>query len=195
MLRHWGLEFTDYCNLDCPHCPNSYSTVPKGFVSQEVVELAIQYGEPGQIFQMHGSGESLLHPKLIEYAKLIDSSDKGFFLSLSTNGLLLDSKMLTNLLDAGLNELCISLHVKKSVDALVNAIDVVTSNGKPIRLFATSFNGNTLVDNYIQESGVHHIIAPYMEPPTNYFTWSGTVKNTQVEFPPEVVQGRISRCR
>jgi hypothetical protein len=194
MLRHLGVEMTNHCNLQCDNCPNAYSTPQKGFIAQETLELAIQYAQPGQIFQLHGHGESLLHPKMLEYTRIVCESDKAFYTSLSTNGLLLTQVMLNELLGVGLQELFISLHVPASVDAFVRAVRTVRDYPRPIRLVATSFIGNKVVADYLDYLGVLNEVNAYMEPPTEYFTWSGAVKGTRIEFPPNVVRGRIERC-
>jgi hypothetical protein len=194
MLKHFGVELTDYCNLNCPNCPNSYSTVEKGYVNDEIFDLAVLYSQPGQVFQLHGHGESLLHPDVLRYTEQASHNPKGLFSSLSTNGVLLDRTMLDGLLEAGLKELYISLHVPKSVDAFVLAVDVINSYKRPVKLVSNGFIGNTVVDNYIEKLGVYQHIKPYMGAPIEYFTWCGAVKGKCVEFPPDVVESRKRRC-
>lgn len=195
MLTHLGVELTDYCNLWCDNCPNEYSITPKGFINDEIMGLAIRYATPDQIFQLHGHGESLMHPEVLRYTEMVCRHEKNFYGSLSTNGLLLDKQMLDGLLDAGLKELFVSLHVPKSVDAFALAVDTIKTYDKhPVRLVGTWFHGNVVVDNYIESNNIYNHIKDYLEPKTKYFTWSGTVKGTQIEFPPEVVKRRMDTC-
>lgn len=201
MLRCVNIEFTNKCNLACPNCPSAYTTFPRGYITQETVELALKYLEPhkilhgnGMVWQLIGHGETLLHPKVLEFTELIVKSEKKPWVCLGTNGLLLTSDMIRNLFDIGIKDLHISLHVPESVDALIRAIDIFeSSDTRSERLSSNYFVTNTVVSEYIDKIGARDYIQKYLSD-TVYHTWAGSVKGTRVEYPPEVVQARMSGC-
>lgn len=115
MLQPGGTKLTNTCNLSCKDCPIPTTKVPRGFANDATVKLAMKYAKPGQLFSFHRQGEPLLHPDLLRYVKL--ASKKGLRPLASTNGILLTEDLFHKLLKAGIRNLQITLHSKKSVAA------------------------------------------------------------------------------
>lgn len=112
---HLDIEVTNACNLKCPMCPRTImiakDTMPKiGFIDFEFYKSLIDQGAANGMASMKFNylGEPLLHPKIVEmvaYAKdagVIDTM-------INTNGVLLTEKMSEALLDAGLDNLFVSI--------------------------------------------------------------------------------------
>ena len=106
------IEATSVCNLKCPNCVQTTTDFKKGFMDFElfkkIIDEASDNGCYGCKFHTVGRGEPLLHKdivKMVAYAKkkgLID-------VYINTNGILLKSIMIDNLLDAGIDMIAISI--------------------------------------------------------------------------------------
>lgn len=115
-----GIELTNNCNLRCPNCPTPTSKYPKGFMSDEVFEMAYKMipPHPQTVFSLHGLGEPLLHPKFISYLEKVAELD--VHIMISTNGILLDENMASKIFNVfdrvhGAT-LYISFHLQRSVE-------------------------------------------------------------------------------
>jgi MoaA/NifB/PqqE/SkfB family radical SAM enzyme len=114
---HLDIDPTNRCNLRCVMCPrtkfieaNNYSWAPDGLkdidysLYQKLIDEGINYGLMS--VKLNFLGEPLLYPKLtnmVSYAK-----DKGLWVMLNTNAVLLDYKTSLSLLDAGLTDIFFS---------------------------------------------------------------------------------------
>jgi len=111
------LETTTRCNLACNHCPNSILSKDKKWVGDMGIELykklidEISNEDPTTVVRPFDSGEPLLRKdmeEMIEYAK-----KKGIqYVSINTNGVLLNEARCQKLLNSGLD------HIEISVDAM-----------------------------------------------------------------------------
>ena len=111
------LETTTRCNLACNHCPNSVLSKDKEWVGDMDIKLyrnlidEITQEDPATVVRPFDSGEPLLRKdmeEMIEYAK-----DKGIhYVSINTNGVLLNENRSKKLLKSGLD------HIEISVDAV-----------------------------------------------------------------------------
>lgn len=111
------LETTTRCNLACNHCPNSVLSKDKEWVGDMDVKLykrvidEISNEDPATVVRPFDSGEPLLRKdmeEMIEYAK-----NKGIkYVSINTNGVLLNESRSKRLLKSGLD------HIEISVDAI-----------------------------------------------------------------------------
>lgn len=106
-FRQAYLEITNVCNLRCPFCPPSGRE--PGFLSREDFLRALDQLRPyTEYLYFHVKGEPLLHPLLPEFLAL--AGERGFLVTLTTNGVLL-SKLAPALLAApALRQLNLSLH-------------------------------------------------------------------------------------
>ncbi len=106
--RHLYLEVTNRCNLRCKACilyRGSWES-PRDLTFDELVRITDQLPDLKRI-ALHGIGEPLLNevlPAMIRHLKNRDA-----FVFFNSNGILLEQKQQDELMDAGLDELRISL--------------------------------------------------------------------------------------
>lgn len=101
------LEITNLCNLACPFCPPTAR--PGGFMPRErFLRILERLEGQGRLLYFHLKGEPLLHPLLGEFLDL--AANRGFKVSLTTNGTLLAGAAGTLLGAGGLCKLSVSLH-------------------------------------------------------------------------------------
>lgn len=103
------LELTNACNLKCVMCGTPTAMRKMGLMSWDIFTTALAQARDLGIRRvvLHTTGESLLHrelPKMVMEAKARD-----FQVFLSTNGILLDERRATELLEAGLDQLRFSV--------------------------------------------------------------------------------------
>lgn len=98
---YMALEVTNACNLRCTHCHyrhgvNSYGR-DKGFMSQEVIDMAFAYAKENDIsLLMNYDGEPLMHPEFIDYLR--QGEEMGLNTYFNTNATLLTPRKADELL-------------------------------------------------------------------------------------------------
>jgi MoaA/NifB/PqqE/SkfB family radical SAM enzyme len=102
------LETTNRCNLLCTTCPRTFEELePPADMSWEMfTRIVDQYPAISRVV-LHGIGEPMMVkdlPRMVRYLK-----DRGTYVLFNTNGTLLRPKKGRELIDAGLDELRISL--------------------------------------------------------------------------------------
>ncbi len=116
------IEVTNYCNAKCVFCANKQLKRSRGFLRvsefecfvNKIVGLEKNFffrkysGEMYPRITFCGLGEPLLHPEISQIVKIAHNA--GLYTQLVTNGMLLTPPILKKLIDAGLNEMAISLH-------------------------------------------------------------------------------------
>lgn len=118
--RKLYVEITTRCNMHCGMC---IKHVPGSQISNEDLSPAVfnritPYLTGIEELILNGIGEPLLHPNLTEMLStarqyMPDNSRRGF----QTNGILLNEENCHELIDAGLNLLCISVDGASCVDS------------------------------------------------------------------------------
>jgi radical SAM protein with 4Fe4S-binding SPASM domain len=115
----------DYlCNSRCRYCPvgryNSGEAPPgtriggeaasPGTISLELFKrIAAETGRfPSTILRLHGRGEPLMHPNIVDMVRIAKEFGVGT-ISTFTNGILLDEEMAVNLMEAGLDLVEVSI--------------------------------------------------------------------------------------
>ena len=83
------VEISNICNLSCSFCPGT-SRAPK-MMSQAELETVLDklYGHVEYLY-FHLLGEPLIHPELEAFLNL--AHERGFKVTLTTNGTLIDEK-------------------------------------------------------------------------------------------------------
>ena len=102
---HAGLYVTDRCNLSCSYCGENDNSVPHPSFD-DLKQRIDKISALGVTKVALAGGEPLLHPDIVEvvaYAK-----GKGLTVSMSTNALLLNPKLLKGIEEAGLDALQVS---------------------------------------------------------------------------------------
>jgi MoaA/NifB/PqqE/SkfB family radical SAM enzyme len=116
------VELTNHCNAQCVFCPNPSMARPKGFIDSVALERFIRRmaidrehlwlhkvsrGKlPRVVFA--GLGEPTLHPKVAELVQVCRTN--GFRVQVVSNGAQLSERLARQFIDAGLENLAISLH-------------------------------------------------------------------------------------
>jgi len=104
------LELTNICNFSCEFCPDSKMTRKRGMMPIEnakaIIDQVAEKDIAKSIF-FHVMGEPTLYPHLVDVAA--HANRKGIATCLTTNGSRLDIRLLSELVDAGVDRIIISL--------------------------------------------------------------------------------------
>ena len=111
-LRQLFWECTLRCNLSCRHCGSDcrkVSAVPDMPLEHflPVLDDVAAMTDPARVLVNTVGGEPLVRPDIVDCGRAITS--RGFLWGFVTNGVLLTPELLTQLLDAGLRTVAISL--------------------------------------------------------------------------------------
>ena len=111
------LEVTNRCNLLCTTCPRTYVELePPADMSWDLFRRIVDQVRTSSRAVMHGVGEPMLVknlPKMVRYLK-----DRGVYVLFNTNGTVLNEKNGRALIDAGLDELRVSLDAANAASYL-----------------------------------------------------------------------------
>ncbi len=111
------VDATEVCNLACVHCPHPAFKKSEHYSGRQLdpdlnARLVDEVRERGQGFTQYirytGEGEPLIHPRgyqMVEYA----ARRSGVFVTLTTNGTIMNEKRTRQLLDSGVHLIDISL--------------------------------------------------------------------------------------
>jgi len=107
------LETTNRCNLLCTTCPRTYEQLePEADMPWEMFTALIdQYPKIARVV-LHGIGEPMLVKDIAERVKYL--KDRGTYVLFNTNGTLLNAENGRKLIEAGLDELRVSLDAAES---------------------------------------------------------------------------------
>ena len=107
------LETTNRCNLLCTTCPRTYEQLePEADMSWDLfTSLIDQYPKIARVV-LHGIGEPMLVKDIAQRVKFL--KDRGVYVLFNTNGTLLNEVNGRALIDAGLDELRVSLDAAES---------------------------------------------------------------------------------
>jgi len=111
------VDVTEVCNLECIHCPHPEFKKSKHYAARyldptlnaKIVDEVREHGAgQTQYIRYSSEGEPLVHPKgydMIEYA----ARNSGVFVTLTTNGTIMNKKRTRRLLDSGVHMIDISI--------------------------------------------------------------------------------------
>lgn len=185
-------EPTSFCNLKCKFCPNStVNSENKSFMPIETFEKIIhdirEFPERPRVFKFCGIGEPLMNkhtPDMIRRVKETGSADK---IIMYSNGVLLNRELNRKIVDAGLDQLNISVEAideagymefagtKIDFDRFVENIADLYENRKQLKLYVKIHNLAVKSDadkerfyslfgdisDYIQIEGISHIFSDF----------------------------------
>src|SRR5688572_17472360 len=102
------IEVTNHCNLLCETCPRTFVTYeePKHLAWDDFLRIVAQFPAMERAI-LHGIGEPLLNkelPRMIVHLKRL-----GVYVLFNTNAILLDDQWARRLIEAGLDELRVSI--------------------------------------------------------------------------------------
>lgn len=112
------VEPTSKCNLSCSFCDIHSGRMPaaKKYIRSmehevwcKLISQIRDLGYQLKQFQVHGGGEPLLHPNIVEFIKLAHESSIAECIRLTTNGTLLYRETLDKLIDAGVTDFRVSV--------------------------------------------------------------------------------------
>jgi MoaA/NifB/PqqE/SkfB family radical SAM enzyme len=112
-LRKVYVEPTNACNLNCRTCVRHAWDEPEGFMKWGTYEAVVEGlvaaigGDARGIVAFMGLGEPLLHPRFLDMVRL--AKERGLRAEVTTNALLLIPALARALLDAGLDQLVVSI--------------------------------------------------------------------------------------
>jgi MoaA/NifB/PqqE/SkfB family radical SAM enzyme len=117
------LEVTNRCNLLCTTCPRTYEELePPGDMSFELFARIVDQVPDLARAVLHGVGEPLLVRDLARMIRHLKA--RGTYVLFNTNGTLLDARRGRELVEAGLDELRVSLDAAEpGAFALVRGVD------------------------------------------------------------------------
>lgn len=109
-LRRVYIEVTNKCNLTCSTCMRNVWDAQSGRMTEETFARILSglgdFPRKPEIF-FGGYGEPLSHPRILDFIR--QAKERGFRVSLITNGILLDEAMTRALIDLNLDMLWVSL--------------------------------------------------------------------------------------
>ena len=140
------LEVTNRCNLLCETCPRTFEALePPADMSMELFTSIVDQAAGLKRAVLHGVGEPMLVrdlPQMVRYLK-----DRGVYVLFNTNGTLLRERRFVELIEAGLDELRVSL------DA-ADAATYTMVRGKPF--FERIVRDVGLLTDYQRRAGLSH---------------------------------------
>ncbi len=162
------MDITEVCNLACTHCPHPDFKRSDHYSAQyldpalntKMVQEVKRHGQGiTQYIRYASNGEPLVHPKaydMIEEAV----SESGVYVTITTNGTIMNEKRTRRLLDAGVHMIDIS------IDAfLPETYEKIRVNGD---LEVTRSNVLNLI-RWVRESGAKtKIVVSFVEQPENF---------------------------
>jgi MoaA/NifB/PqqE/SkfB family radical SAM enzyme len=129
------LETTNRCNLLCTTCPRTYEELePPADMSWELFTSIVDQVPDLQRAVLHGVGEPMLVKNLAKMVRYL--KDRGVYVLFNTNGTVLNDKNGRAMIDAGLDELRVSLDAANAKSYLaVRGKDYFKRILKNVRVF------------------------------------------------------------
>lgn len=138
------------CNLRCKWCPSGHDKliaetkrtqqVMPFELFMEVVKQAEEFGKPFRVLRMYKEGEPLVNPRFEDMVKLARDSGRFMRIDTTTNGLLLNPERNRKLIQAGIDQINISVNG-------VNAEQVYRHTGRYVDFGAYVENIRDLCDH------------------------------------------------
>lgn len=99
-----GIESTNKCNLDCVMCPRQEMTRPVGHMDLALFQRIIDdLAQKTEFVWLQDYGEPFLNPRIFEMIRY--ARQKGLRTGISTNGTVMNERIIDGILDAGLDYL------------------------------------------------------------------------------------------
>lgn len=186
------IEVTNACNLRCIMCPREKSSKKVGYMDFELFKKVIDECQGRRVRKIffHKDGESLLHPMLPEFVKYAKDTKAAETLSVTTNGTLLNQELAEKLIEAGLDEVSISIDavnpntyekikgrplyktVERSIEDLVRINKI--SPHISVRFIRMRENQNEEQEFYRKWTPITRVIGSHC------WDWGGSVKDLSV---------------
>lgn len=103
-----SIEVSSRCNLRCKTCSLAYSETPGEDMPLELFEKILsQTSSFCNSYNLHGIGESLMHPEFVKFAQLVKAENA--LCRLTTNGLLMNRECAHGLINARMDSITVSI--------------------------------------------------------------------------------------
>jgi len=153
-----NIEVTNYCNLACTTCVNPILKRKKGLMTMDIFQKSLEVCKDDNIqkVKLYMHGEPFVHPEYMEMLKM--ACFKNFpSVSTSTNGMLLNEKIIDELLDIGISKIQYSfsgwdqesyekVYKKGSFDKAIENITLINKKIKQKNLPLTTLDVNGLAN-------------------------------------------------
>lgn len=106
---HYDIAVSVVCNIKCPFCPRQTfgDQVRSGLMQEKHFAPVVPHLETSQRTGLYGLGEPFLNKKFFEY--LAAAKKRGSYCMTSSHGMSLTSEKIDEVLESGLDELCVSM--------------------------------------------------------------------------------------
>ena len=104
----FDLEVSGACNVDCSFCPRTRMSRPGLAMSDETFEAVLRFLPERAVVMCAGLGDALTNPRLETYVARLRV--RGVSSCIITNGVLLGPQRQRSLIDAGIDQIQVSLH-------------------------------------------------------------------------------------
>lgn len=105
--NHANIEICGHCNLDCIMCLRTSLKNRNQLMTLSEFKTILDHLPDLIFWSPHGYNEPLLHPRFLDFVK--EASDRGIYLNLVTNGLLLTEEILQELLAYKVHKITFSI--------------------------------------------------------------------------------------
>lgn len=189
-----NLEPTNRCNLKCIFCPREKAA--KGVGDMDFSLFAnivdqISGRHKLTLLHLHKDGEPLLHPRICDMIRYAKEKDVADIIRMNSNGILLSEAMCSGLVDAGLDDITISIdaawpetflkykkydqlaRVEQGVIRLLEAREKRGASGPFVRVKLMEFDG--IVPEEIQDFFERWENVADQVQVTGIHSWSGSV--------------------
>ncbi len=161
------MDITEVCNLACTHCPHPDFKVSSHYgaryldpeLNEKMIEEVREHGQGITKYIRYASnGEPLVHPNCYD---MIDAAvaHSGVYVTLTTNGTIMNEKRTIKLLEAGVHMIDISIDAHSA-----ETYAKIRVNGD---LNVTRANVHKLIDMVEQAGADTRIVVSYVEQPEN----------------------------
>jgi len=163
------MDITEVCNLACTHCPHVTFKKSEHYgaryldpdLNEKMIQEVSQHGQgKTQYIRYSSNGEPLIHPHGYE---MIEAAVKysGVFVTLTTNGTIMNEKRTTRLLEAGVHLIDISIDAftpETYAKIRVNGnLEVTRTNVLRLLQWVRESNANTkVVVSFVEQPGNTH---------------------------------------
>lgn len=106
---HYDIAVSVVCNIKCPFCPRQTfgPEIKSGFMKEEHFTPVAPHLQVSQRTGLYGLGEPFLNKKFFDF--LAAAKAQGSYCMTSSHGMSLTSERIDQILDSGLDELCVSM--------------------------------------------------------------------------------------
>jgi MoaA/NifB/PqqE/SkfB family radical SAM enzyme len=161
------MDITEVCNLACVHCPHPTFSKSEHYgarylepeLNDKMIDEVLKHGQgKTQYIRYASNGEPLIHPKGYD---MIEAAVKrsGVFVTLTTNGTIMNEKRTQRLLDAGVHMIDISIDAFKH-----ETYSKIRVNGD---LSVTRQNVLRLIEWAQQSKANTKVVVSFVEQPQN----------------------------